>query len=631
MISAAITAQQAPAPQQDQGPPADSQQAPPDEPGRAVARISVLSGDASVTRGDSSNPVAAAVNAPIMAGDSLSLSPGATAELQMDGANFARIAGDSQIRISSLDNGKYQIQLAKGLVTYRVLRQTNAQSEIDTPLIAVRPVGLAAVRVEVAPDGSTRVSVRHGDADVYTPKGTEHVHEGNMMMVRGTVDDPEFQVVSAMAPDQWDTWNDQRDTYLSQSESPRYVSQDVVGTEDLDAYGRWNNDPSYGDVWTPNVSAGWAPYRNGQWVWEDYYGWTWVDNSPWGWAPFHYGSWYFRTGLGWSWFPGARYGHYWYRPALVGFFGFGGGFGVGFGFGNVGWIPLAPYERFHPWYGRGWYGGGRFGNSVLISRNGNITNEFRNARVGNGVTAVSSTDFQRGNFRNTVGVERSQLSQASLMRGAVPVTPSANNLAFNNRSAAFAGAHTNINNQHFFSRMTPSATAAQRTPFNQQQASVRSAFESRGIQTGPRSNGLGESQVRGASGAGAPGWQRFGGSSLGAPGNAYGGQPRSLQVAPPMVRQASPSFVGASGYRNAPSPVPSYRSAPAPSYRSMPAPSPSYRSAPAPSYRNAPAPSYRSAPAPSYRSAPSAAPRAGGGGGGGSHSGGGGHGGGGRR
>ena len=284
-LAAALSAQQyppqnapgGPAPQ-DQG-PADAQ-APADQPGRAVARISVLSGDASVTRGDASAPVAAAVNAPLMAGDSLSVAPGATAELQMDAANFARIAGDSQIRLSSLDGDKYQIQLSKGLVTYRVLRQTNAQSEIDTPLVAVHPYGLAAVRVEVAPDGSTRVTVRHGAVDVYTPKGTERINEGSTMMVRGSADDPEFQVVSALAVDQWDTWNDQRDTYLSRAQSPRYASPDVVGTEDLDNYGRWSNDPQYGNVWTPTVPSTWAPYQNGQWVWEDYYGWTWVPLRP---------------------------------------------------------------------------------------------------------------------------------------------------------------------------------------------------------------------------------------------------------------------------------------------------------------------------------------------------------------
>jgi hypothetical protein len=629
-IAVALTAQLAPPPQEGPGapppqsaPPQSAQgpadaQAPADEPGRAVARISVLSGDASVTRGDAGTPVAAAVNAPLMAGDSLSVAAGATAELQLDAANFARIAGDSQIRVSSLDNGKYQIQLAKGLVTYRVLRQTNAQSEIDTPLIAVHPFGLSSVRVEVAPDGSTRVTVRHGAADVYTPKGTERVNEGSTMMVRGAADDPEFQVVTALTVDQWDTWNDQRDTYLSRAQSPRYASPDVVGTEDLDNYGRWSNDPQYGNVWTPNVPPTWAPYRNGQWVWEDYYGWTWVDYDPWGWAPFHYGSWYFRTGFGWSWFPGPRFGHYWYHPALVGFVGFGGvGVGVGFGFGSVGWIPLAPFEIFRPWYGAGWFGGGRIVNNINIVRNVNVIGAYRNARFANGVTAVSSADFQRGNFRNPVALDRAQLSQASQVRGAVPVTPTASNLAFGNRGGAAVGPQSNINNQRFYSRMTPGGTATQRTPFNQQSASVHSAFQSRGIQTGSAPSGLsGGSTARAsassaarspASGGGASaGWQRFGSSSSGGAGTSYGGQSRSLQVAPPMVRQreAGQSYGGSQS--------PSYRGGAATQ-------SPAYRGGSA-----APAPAYRSAPAPS-RSAPAAAPR----GGGGSRSGGsGGHGGG---
>jgi hypothetical protein len=61
------------------------------------------------------------------------------------------------------------------------------------------------------------------------------------------------------------------------------------------------------------------------------------DYDPWGWAPFHYGSWYYRTGFGWTWFPGPRYGRHWYRPALVGFFGFGGPvYGAEFGFANIG-------------------------------------------------------------------------------------------------------------------------------------------------------------------------------------------------------------------------------------------------------------------------------------------------------
>jgi hypothetical protein len=390
--------------------------------------------------------------------------------------------------------------------------------------------------------------------------------------------------VYATARDGWDSWNDQRDSYLERAQSNRYVSPDINGAEDLDAYGRWGVDPAYGNVWTPNVPPTWAPYQNGQWVWEDYYGWTWVDYDPWGWAPFHYGSWYFRTGLGWSWFPGQRYGRYWYHPAMVGFFGFGGaGFGVGFGFGNVGWVALAPFEVFHPWYGRGGFGGGRFG----VVNNVNIVGTFRNARVANGVNAVSTQDFERGAFRNRVAVSGAQLQQASLVRGAVPVAPTANNLRFGERTASAASIPHGeaAGNQRFFSRM-PAGGVAQRTPFTQQQAAVRSAFAGGGAAGGFAQERGAQSQAAGSSGwrrfgepsqsAGAPGvqprsfqpggnptgnsgagWDRFGSPQSAAPqryvapqqgqysrpaynsggGPGYGGQSRALQVAPPIVQQ----------------------------------------------------------------------------------------------
>src|SRR5579862_7711435 len=50
------------------------------EPGRAVARISILNGDVSVRRGDSGDVVAAALNAPIMGDDRLLTGSSARAE-----------------------------------------------------------------------------------------------------------------------------------------------------------------------------------------------------------------------------------------------------------------------------------------------------------------------------------------------------------------------------------------------------------------------------------------------------------------------------------------------------------------------------------------------------------------------
>jgi len=604
--SAVLFAQQFPPPQPQPGQQDPAAPEPPDQPGPPVVRLGVINGDASVRRGDSGDWVAAALNIPLMAGDSLSVAPGGSVEMQLDYANFLRAGGDSEIRISQLDNGRQQVQVSRGLVTWRVLRDTNGaniQSEISTPAVAVHPQRLSEVRVEVAPDGGTRIIVRRGDAEVTTPRGSERIHEGNMMMVRGSPDDAEYQVVNAPAKDGWDNFNDQRDSFLERALSNRYVSPDVTGAEDLDAYGRWGYDPAYGNVWTPAVPPTWAPYQDGQWAWGDDYGWTWIDYDPWGWAPFHYGSWYMRPGFGWTWFPGARGGHYWYHPAMVGFFGFGGaGIGVGFGFGNVGWVALAPFERFHPWYGPGWFAGGRFGLVNRVTTNANIMTAFRNAREGNGVVAVSAQDFQRGAFRNQIAVNRAQLLQGSLVRGAVPVAPTASNLRFSDRPVSAAAIPRNEagSQQRFFSRMP--AAASQRTAFTQQQAAVRSVFGGGAAgerQTAPRAGSGAQSQAAGSGwrrfgepsqpggavqprnsqpnggtgGAGA-GWDRFGSPQrsaapqqersnrppvyYGSGSNSYrgsSGESRAVQVAPPIVQQ-----------RAAPAPR-----APAPSYSAPPA------------------------------------------------------------
>ena len=517
---------------------------PADEPGRAVARLGILNGDASIRRGDSDEWVAATINAPLMSGDQVSGAAGARAEIQLDAAHFLRIAGDTELRLADLENGHFQVQISHGMVTWRVLRDSKSQAEITTPLVAVTPGRQSVVRMEVAADGTTNVTVRHGDAQVSTQKGSEKVAENSTMMVRGSANDPEFQVVAAAARDDWDNWSDQRDSYLARAQAPRYVPQDVTGVEDLDAYGHWSYDPAYGWVWMPTVASSWAPYRDGQWVWEDYYGWTWVDYSPWGWAPFHYGNWYNRGGLGWAWFPGPRVGRVWWRPAMVGFFGWGGGgMGVGFGFGNIGWIPLAPYERFRPWYGRGGIGG-RAGIGVNMARNVNISGSFRNAGVANGVTAVSAADFQRGNFRNPVGVDRNTLQQASVARGAVPVTPTSQNLRFSDRTAATALSPRSAGNaatQRFYGSATASA---QRTPFAQQQAAVRSAVNG-GVNAARPGQTVGQVPTTRQTQSSAPGWQRFQGQPPAA--NPGAGNMRSTP-------QSGNPAQGATRFGGAPSP-----------------------------------------------------------------------------
>jgi hypothetical protein len=468
------------------------------EPGRAVARISILNGDVSVRRGDSGEVVAAALNAPVMADDRLLTSSSSRAEVQLDSANMIRIGPSSEVRFTAMDVRSFQIQIAAGTVTFRTLRPTQAQVEVDTPSVAVRPLRPGAYRVTVHEDGTSEITVRLGEAEIDSQRGGEHLEAGQTMEARGPAADAEFQVVQGAPLDVFDRWNDERDHFIENSQSARHMSPAISGGEDLDQNGQWVNDPNYGSVWQPTVGPDWAPYQNGRWVWEDYYGWTWVSADSWGWAPYHYGRWFWGTG-GWAWYPGPIFAQPYWAPAYVGFFGYGGGLGigVGFGFGGVGWVALAPFEAFHPWWGRGFYGGfrgGFYGNHTGIVNNVNIANSFRNARITGGAIGVNAAAFGRGG--QFTALNRSQLASGGLVHGVLPVAPDRSSLRFSDR--AVSGRFPQARSQSFASRMQ--APRVEHASFDQQQ---------RGMQQMSHSN---FSRPEGNSGAGG-GWQRTGGTS----------------------------------------------------------------------------------------------------------------------
>jgi hypothetical protein len=500
-----------------------------DDPTRGVARISVIQGDVSVKRGDSGEVVAAALNAPLMTQDHLQTGDGSRSEIQFDAANMVRLAPDTDIALSDVQRGRYQMQLGAGTVIFRVLRDSQADAEIDTPSVSVRPNGKGIIRVSVSADGTTEITVRSGTAAIYSQSGSQQLRSGQTMLARGTSADPEFQMQAEAARDQFDDWSNNRDQQLLRSRSYQYVSSDVYGAEDLDAYGSWVTS-SYGYVWAPRVERGWAPYHHGRWVWEDYYGWTWVDYSPWGWAPFHYGRWFMNGSAGWCWWPGARHERYYWRPALVGFFGFGGGggvsIGVGVGFGNVGWVPLAPHEPWHPWYGRGWYGGGGYNRTVVnntIIQNTNIYNTYRNARINNGVAYTNVNGFGRGS-QAFYAASGAQIRNASLVRGRLPVTPGRSSLAFTNSNGGSRGLnYRQPPSRQFFSHQAVPQT--QRVPFSQQQTRM-AQYQERTLGFRPTLNSPQGGNSAAARGYGSAGYQgnSFGQSNRPAPGVSSGGQ-----------------------------------------------------------------------------------------------------------
>ncbi len=309
----------------------------PAQTNQGVGRVSMIHGEVSTQRGDSGTWSAAVLNQPVVNGDKVSTGPGGRAEVQLDFANILRLGSNSQANIANFSHDHIQIQLSQGLADYSVFNESEAEPEIDTPNVAVHPAHKDVIlRIEVRPDGDSVVIVRKGEAQISTPKGIADLKQGDMATVRGAVEEAQYKITPAPEQDDWDRWNTERDHMIHSARAWQHTNRYYTGSEDLDAYGRWQNVPDYGQIWVPNEPDDWAPYRDGNWVWEPYYGWTWVGFEPWGWAPYHYGRWLWYGGA-WGWWPGPVWGAGFYRPfwapAYVSFFGFGGGFGFGVGFG----------------------------------------------------------------------------------------------------------------------------------------------------------------------------------------------------------------------------------------------------------------------------------------------------------
>jgi hypothetical protein len=341
--------------------------------------------------------------------------------------------------------------------------------------------------VSVDSAGRTQVTVRSGSADVVTPQGAQALGTGTTLLAQGAAANPSISSATAIAFDDFDRFNrerdDREDRALARAD---YTAPGVAGIDDLDAYGRWVTDAGYGRVWVPTtVAPSWAPYRDGRWVWEEGYGWTWLGYEPWGWAPYHYGRWYHSSLYGWCWYPERAFIAW--RPAIVAFVNFGGGFGLGFG--DIGWVPLAPFETFYPWWGNG------FNNVTYVTNNYYVVNNvnhhrhhdhegdrnrarvFGNARY-DGVTYVAQKNFVGGHFEHLRGADPSKLRSIHPVRGIVPAVPTDANLRFSDRPVPARLAVSPALTGGTFAGNT---IAVRRIPFTQQREALASAAHVRPV------------------------------------------------------------------------------------------------------------------------------------------------------
>jgi hypothetical protein len=384
---------------------------------QTVARISYISGNVSFARGDDpDNWQAADQNVPMSLGDRVYADSRSRAEVQVHGGDSIWLGARTDLAALNLTDDTKQFSVKGGIASFQIKRlDGNEIFEVDTPNAAVTFDQPGNYRIEVDNDGNTRVVVFRGRAVVAAGGGQVGVNRGEEMRIDG-IDSPRYDVVPTARRDGWDQWVDGRVARSARSRSYEYVSADVVGADDLDEYGRWEDIPQYGHVWTPAaIQADWAPYRLGHWGWQDPWGWTWLSSEPWGWAPYHYGRWV-NWSSRWYWVPVAPSVRYVsYSPALVAFVGGGPGFSASVtigGGGFVGWFPLAPREPLNPWWGR------RYANV-------NVTNvTYVNKTY---VTVVNQNTFVSGGVV-TANIVRDRtvlrdVASAQVVRGPIPMVP----------------------------------------------------------------------------------------------------------------------------------------------------------------------------------------------------------------
>jgi hypothetical protein len=453
----------------------------PDPPGR-VARLNFMEGSVTFQPGGENDWVNAELNRPLVTGDNLWADEDSKAEAHI-GSTALRLGAKTGITLLEVSDRAAQIRLAQGSLIVKVRHVDSQDSyEIDTPNVAFVVMQPGDYRIDVNEDGSrTDVTVWRGRGEV-TGGGSSYGVAANQYASFTGSNHLDYEAGSLQAEDGFDSWALERDRAEDQSDAANYVSRDMTGYEDLDAYGSWSYVAGYGMSWQPTgLAVGWVPYRFGHWAWVGPWGWTWVEAEPWGFAPFHYGRWALANGA-WRWVPGPRMVRPVYAPALVGWVGGGPGFRFSAGVG-VGWFPLAPGEVFVPGYrvSRLYVNNVNFTNTrvdtarvttvyntMVVNRSATVDNiVYANRGVNGGVTVVSRETFvnARPVAGNVVSVPARELATVSVthMVAVEPVRAS----VLGSESPAANKPPTTVITRPVVALRTP---AAMPQPFDQKQA-----------------------------------------------------------------------------------------------------------------------------------------------------------------
>jgi len=297
-------------------------------------RIRLVERGVSLQRADESGAEEAVANTPFLPGDRVWTDNRGRAEFQFSDGTVLRLDQRSKLDYVTRDQDRrgesVVLRLFSGSLFLHIRdKHEPAEFTIESGGGLFRTRGRGVYRIDAA-RGQADLYVYEGEA-VLDGEDRVRVRAGERLLARQgqAVEDPAG--FDRREADDFAAWDGELEEQAWAGDIPEYLPEEVAPyAGDLANSGTWYDEPEFGHVWVPYVSAGWRPYWNGHWGWTSF-GWTWVPYEPWGWAPFHYGRWGVSQRLGWYWIPGRTWGPAWVSWAVNG--------------DSIGWCPLGYHNR----------------------------------------------------------------------------------------------------------------------------------------------------------------------------------------------------------------------------------------------------------------------------------------------
>ena len=249
----------------------------------SYARLSFVQGDVIVERAGNLGTEQGIVNLALVEGDKLRTRNG-RAEVYFGKKNYPRLDSNTDVEFANLPrqgDDRIRLHLLSGSIYVRVgYLEEEKNLEVHTPDASFYVLEPGLFRLDLRGNGQSELAVLEGSVEAAGEGGSELVSSRTRLLANnGRLGS---QLTLSYVRDDFDSWNEDRDSLANQYVSKRYLSSELEDYEnELASNGDWVYERPYGYVWIPTVSyPDWRPYYDGRWVWYPSCGWNWVSYEP---------------------------------------------------------------------------------------------------------------------------------------------------------------------------------------------------------------------------------------------------------------------------------------------------------------------------------------------------------------